>query len=158
MHLYLFARGKFEQVEVWKSMVQAAFWKWRRINQKTGEEEISLVQGALRQSVLGAYEYVFPNEALPEVCNFLGITKNNSYGFGGLGLTARHSVLRKMFGARKIPASVFKKAAKIPTSFTTQEFERGCNDCKIPGVAIHLIGIKNDKFSVIRDAFWQEML
>lgn len=144
MHLYFFVRGKYERVEEWKTLVQAAFWKFRRINQKTGKEEITIVQGVLRPSVLGAYEYVFPEEALAEVCNFLGITSNEQYGFGKFGLKSRHFCLRKIFGCRKIPKEIFKKAEKIPATFTTEEFERGGHNCIVPGVVIHLIGIKDD--------------
>jgi len=157
MHLYLFVRGKFEQVELWKSLVQASFWKWRRINTETWKEEVTLVQGALRPSIFGAYEFVFPREALAEVCSFLGIKKNESYGFGALGVKSRHLALRKMFGAKKIPAKIFKEAEKIPSTFTTDEFERGCYDCVIPGVARHIIGIKEDVDGEMK-GYQQEML
>ena len=145
MHLYFFVRGKFEQVELWKSLVQTAFWKWRRKNLKTGKEEITLVQGALRPSVLGAYEYIFPKEALAEVCSFLGIKKNELYGFGRIGRSLRHLALRKIFGCRKIPKDILEKAEKIPNTFTTEEFERGVSNCIIDGVPIHVIGIKDDE-------------
>lgn len=157
MHLYFFARGKFEQVELWKTMVQAAFWKWRRINQKTGKEEITIVQGGLRPSILGAYEYIFPEEALAEVCSFLGITRNELYGFGKMGLYSRHFCLRKIFNVKRIPKKILEKAAKIPSTFTTEEFERGAHDCKIPGVAIHVIGIKKDVHRVVGN-YHQEAL
>jgi len=145
MHLYLYARGKFSQVEEWKCLAQAAFWKWRRINIKTGKKETTIIQGALRPSVLGAYEYVFPKEALAEVLSFFGITKNEQYGFNGLGLYTRHFAMRKIFGCKKIQNNIFEKAGKIPATFTTTEFERGGSNCIIPGVAIHLIGIKEDE-------------
>jgi hypothetical protein len=157
MHLYLFARGKFEQVEQWKAHAQAAYWKWRRINQETGKEETTLVQGALRPSVFGAYEYVFPKEALAEVCSFFGIESNLSYGFGNLGLKSRHFGLRKAFGCKKIPNKILEEAKLIPDSFSTAEFERGVSNCKIPGVAIHVIGIKEDKFDIMGNYF-QEFL
>lgn len=145
MHLYLFVRGKFEQVELWKSHAQAAYWKWRRIDLKTGKEEMKLLQGALRPSVLGAYEYIFPEESLAEVCAFFGITTNESYGFDKIGLYTRHFCMRKIFGCKKIPQDILKKAATLPDNFTTEEFERGVASCKIPGVAIHVIGIKEDE-------------
>lgn len=145
MHLYLFARGKYEQIRLWEAHAQAAYWKWRRVNRKTGKEEISLVQGALRNSVLGSYEYTFPRTALVEVCRFFGIERNESYGFGKVGLKSRHFLLRKIFGAKKISKDVLEKSKKIPKSFSTNEFERGCVDCVIPGVSIHVIGIKDDK-------------
>lgn len=151
MHLYFFVRGKFEQVELWKAHAQTAYWKFRRINNKTKKQETILVQGALRPSVLGAYEYIFPKEALAEVCSFFGIKRNEQYGFGRLGLTLRHLALRKIFGCKKIPKDILKKAEKIPPTFSTEEFERGCSNCIIPGVAIHVIGIKEDKEIIMGD-------
>jgi len=151
MHLYLFVRGKFEQIELWKSHAQSTYWKFRRINNKTGKEETILVQGALRPSVLGAYEYVFPKEALAEVCSFFGITTNESYGFRKLGLNTRHFALRKIFGCRKIPKAILKKAANIPASFSTKEFERASSNCIIPGVSLHVIGIKKDREILMGD-------
>ena len=142
MHLYLFVRGKFEQIELWKSHAQAAYWKLRRINNETGKEEIILVQGALRPSILGAYEYIFPKESLAEVCSFFGITCNvrdvYSFGLGGFPAYARHLALRKIFGCRKIPKDILKKSKTIPASFSTEEFERGISNCVIPGVAVHV--------------------
>lgn len=149
MHLYLFVRGKFEQVEVWKCHAQAAYWKLRRKNLETGKEEIILVQGALRPSVLGAYEYIFPKEALAEVCSFFGITYEYRDGqaltFGNLGASSRHSILRTIFACEKIPKTILEKAKKIPPSFSTTEFERGCSNCIINGVAVHPIGIRKDR-------------
>jgi len=145
MHLYFFVRGKFEQVELWKAHAQVAYWKWRRIN-KEGKEEIKLVQGSLRPSVLGAYEYIFPKEAIAEVCSFFGIETNESYGFNKIGLYTRHFCLRKIFGVRKIPKEILEKAKTIPNTFTTMEFERGVSNCIIPGVNCHVIGIKDDEY------------
>jgi len=157
MHINFFVRGKFEQIELWKSHAQSAYWKWRRINQETGKEEITLVQGALRPSVLGAYEYIFPKEALAEVCSFFGIKTNSSYGFGNLGLNTRHLALRKIFGCKKIPKKILEKSKLIPSSFSTEEFERANANCIIPGVAFHVIGIKKDKEYIIGNYF-QEAL
>lgn len=157
MHLYLFVRGKFEQVELWKSHAQSAYWKWRRINQETGKEETILVQGALRPSVLGAYEYVFPKEALAEVCAFFGISEKSNYGFNKIGLNTRHFALRKIFGAKKIPTKILKQAETIPGTFSTAEFERGASNCIIPGIGLHVIGIKDDDHRVIGNYF-QEAL
>lgn len=162
MHLYLFVRGKFEQVEHWKSHAQAAYWKWRRT--KDGKEEISLVQGALRPSVFGAYEYIFPKEALAEVCSFFGIfppkTKNAKYSsFSPKAFDfLRMATIRKMFACKKIPDSILKKADKIPPTFSTEEFERGVGNCVIPGVAVHAIGIKEDEFKVFPSGHYQEAL
>lgn len=157
MHLYLYVRGKFEQLELWKCHAQTSYWKFRRMNNKTGKEETIMVQGALRPSILGAYEFVFPKEALAEVCSFFGIMRNTQYGFGRLGLTMRHFAMRKVFGCKKIPEKILKAAEKIPPTFTTAEFERGASDCKIPGVAVHVIGIKEDRMDDLGD-YHQEML
>lgn len=146
MHLYLFLRGKFEQVELWKAHAQASYWKLRRINNETGKEEIILVQGALRPSVFGAYEFIFPKESLAEVCSFFGIFDNDREScFSKLGVSMRYLALRKIFNCKKIPKNILKKAKEIPPTFSTEEFERGCSNCIIPGVALHAIGIKEDK-------------
>ena len=149
MHLYLYVRGKFEQVELWKVHAQTAYWKFRRVNNKTGKEEIPLLQGALRPSVLGAYEYIFPKEALVEVLAFFGITTNESYGFGTIGLHTRHFAMRRIFGCKKIPISILKQAKEKESTFSVNEFERGCSNCIIPGIALHCIGIKDDKEGII---------
>jgi hypothetical protein len=149
MHLYFYARGKFSQVEEWKALAQGAFWKWRRIEKETGKETTILIQGALRPSVLGAYEYIFPKEALAEVLSFFGITKNELYGFKGLSLYGRHYVLRTIFGCKRISKKILEEAKKIPPTFTTEEFERGGSNCVVPGVAIHVIGIKKDEIREI---------
>jgi len=159
MHLYFYIRGKFEQVELWKAHAQTSYWKLRRLNHKTNKEETILVQGALRPSVLGAYEFVFPKEALAEVCSFFGIKKNMSYGFGRLGLSMRHIAMRKIFGCKKIPKKILKEAEQIPPSFSTEEFERASANCIIPGVALHVIGIKEDRIGVGEiPGYTQEML
>lgn len=148
MHLYFFLRGKFEQIELWKTHSQAAYWKWRRINKETGKEEITLVQGALRPSVFGAYEYIFPKEALAEVCSFFGIKAkpwNTNNGRGIFGIYGKREIaVRKMFACKKIPNQILKEAETIPLTFTVGEFERGVSNCLIPGVAFHVIGIKED--------------
>ena len=53
--------------------------------------------------------------------------------------------MRKVFGAKKIPKKILKAAALIPDCFSTEEFERASGNCKIPGIALHVIGIKEDK-------------
>lgn len=159
MHLYLFVRGKFEQVELWKSHAQAAYWKWRRINKETGKEGMTLVQGAVRPSVLGAYEYIFPKEALAEVCAFFGIPERNSpYGFGKLGLYTRHFSLRKIFGCKKIPEDILDKAKETASTFSTEEFERGVSNCIIPGVSVHVIGIKEDGYGSVGNEIYEHEL
>lgn len=156
MHLTFFLRGKFEQIELFKAHAQCAYWKWRRINKATGKEETTLVQGALRPSVLGAYEYIFPKEALAEVCSFFGINQENEIPSDKFRFN-RLFILRKIFGCKKIPKAILKKAEKIPSTFTTEEFERGCSNCIIGGVAFHVIGIKEDN-EIVLQGYIQEGL
>ena len=158
MHLYFFVRGKFEQVELWKAHAQCAYWKWKRTNQKTGKEETSLIQGALRPSVFGAYEYIFPEQALTEVCSFFGITGEENNGtFSKIGLSLRHLVVRKMFACKKIPKKILKESLKIPQNTLLNNRERGVANCIINGVAINHIGIKKDEKRVIY-GYFQELL
>ena len=128
------------------------------MNLETGKEEIHLVQGALRPSILGAYEYVFPEDCLPEVLSIFGITKNESYGFKKIGLKARHFGLRKLFGAKKIPKKYLEEAKKINPEVFISNSHRGLGHCIIPGVAIHVIGIKKDRIGEHVSGYYQELL
>lgn len=159
MHLFLYVRGKFSQVEEWKCFAQAAYWKWRRINPE-GKEEILLVQGALRPSVLGAYEYIFPKEALVEVCSFFGLKNRPGYKFGNFRMEKiQMCALRKIFQCKAISKEILNKAEKIPVSFSTEEFERGVSNCVVPGVAVHAIGIKEDDYRLFNETgYTQEAL
>lgn len=158
MHLIFFARGIFHQLNLFESLMQTHFWKWRRKNLKTGKQEEILVQGALRRSVLGAYEYVFPEEALAEVISMMGILEDN-LSWRNFGSYTRLAVLRKLFGAKKIPHKIFEEAKKIPPSIILTNRERAMSKCKVAGVDLHIIGIKEDK--KIAKELWgveQEML
>ena len=153
----MFVRGKYEQVRLWEAHAQTSYWKLRRINLKTKKEELMLVQGALRNSVLGAYEFIFPKEALAEVCAFFGIctNPNREWCFGKVGFYARNLTLRKIFGCKKIPTEILKKAKELPPSFYTAEFERGSSCCVIPGVAIHPIGIREDMIGELHGYYYE---
>lgn len=164
MHLQLMVRGILPQVKLWESMMQNHFFKWRRTNKKTGKKQEILVQGGLRQSVLGTYEFIFPKEALAEVLSILGLTKENNIG---VETTFTHrtrlAVLRKILGVKKIPKSIFKKAMEIPYSVIINNRERGLSGMKVPGVSVHLIGFKEDKIIEMYDpelkaTFYQEGL
>ncbi len=159
MHLQIYVRGIYSQVELWKSMAQGVFFKWRRTNLKTGKEEIILVQGALRPSVLGTYEYVFPETALPEVLCIMGLAE----GSIGCKKTMKKKIqlagLRKMLGVKKIPKSIYEEAKKLPESIVLKDSERGLSSLKVPGVAIHLIGIKKDDYREFTEfGYYQEAL
>ena len=140
MHLYFFVRGVFHQVEIFKSMAQSQFFKWERINEKTGKKEIKLVQGALRPTIWGAYEYVFPEECLSEVLSMLGIGTKNPIIKG-----VKNTLLRQIFpNVRKIPEKNLKEAEKIPDTISINGSWRGLSNLKIDGVHIIPIGIKED--------------
>lgn len=157
MHLFFYLRGVYRQAELWKTLARGQYFKWHRTNLKTKKEEEVLVQAALRESVLGAYEYVFPETALPEVLSMMGLT-SKKHGIDGKRWL-RIATLRKMIGLSKIPDSAFKKAAKLPSSITIQGRERGISDLKIGGISIHPIGIMHDKRESMEDwGFEQEML
>lgn len=165
MHLFFFLRGKFEQVELWKAHAQASYWKFRRKNLKTGKEETILIQGALRPSILGAYEFIFPKEALTEVCSFFGIVRNVNCGYTKARSTpfkilinSKAFGLRRIFGCKKIPKKILEKAKEMPDTFSTEEFERGCSNCKIPGVGVQVIGIKEDRMAEVGGKYYQEGL
>lgn len=152
MHLQLIVRGIISQVRLWESMMQNHFFKWRRINTKTGKEEITLVQGGLRPSVLGTYEFVFPEESLPEVLNILGLKSQQDTGTSRIfKYKVKLAVLRKICGVKIIPKEAFEKAKNIPDSIYFDEYERGLSSTKIPGVAIHPIGIKEDTRIIMFD-------
>lgn len=145
MHLQIIVRGVINQVRLWESIMQGHYFKWRRINLKTKKEEIVLVQGGLRPSVLGTYEYIFPKEALPDVLNILGLTdKNRISAKPSFKNKARLAFLRKICGVKKIPESAFKKAKELPDSIYFEDSERGLSHTRIPSISIHPIGIKED--------------
>lgn len=144
MHLQIYVRGIYPQVELWKSMAQGLFFKWRRINLETGKEEIILVQGALRPSILGSFEFIFPEEALPEVLCIMGLADENIGCKKSKKRKLQLMVLRKLFDVKKIPKSIYEKARNLPESIVLSDSERGLSHIKVPGVAIHLIGIRKD--------------
>jgi len=156
MHLYFFLRGITHQLEMTKIFLQSQYFKWVRINLKTGKEEIKLVQGSLRPTIFGAYEYVFPEEALADVLSMIGIVDATDY-FQSKEL--RLKFLRPIFNCKKIPDKIFKEAAKIPNSMTLDGSWRGLSNCIVGGVAYHVIGIKKDARRVWEEAgYEQEML
>lgn len=157
MHLYFFLRGINNYVELAKIHLQSQFFKRRMINEETKKEEIVLVQGALRPTIWGAYEYVFPKEALPEVLSYLKIADGNIGARKTLKNKIGLSLMRNFFNCKPIPKKDMEKAKKIKCSFLIQESERGLADFCVPGVAIHPIGIKHDEHGVL-DGYYMELL
>ena len=144
MHLVFFMRGIYNQVEVLKTQLQCTFWKWKRINLDTNQEEEIMVQGALRPSVLGAWEYIFPEECLAEVLAVLGIKGEGYTAADQFKDKFRLAFLRKIFGVKRITKKMYEEAAKISPTIIIKGTMRGLSHCIIPGTAIHCIGIKHD--------------
>ena len=145
MHLFFFVRGIVPQCEIFKTQLQGFFWNWKRINLDTGAEETILVQGALRPSVLGAWEYIFPEECLAEVLAILGV-KGEEYNHDDRFKDKfRLAFLRKIFGVEKIPKEIYEESFKIPQTVIVSGTMRGLSHCIIPGTAVHIIGIKRDE-------------
>lgn len=153
MHLFFYIRGINNWVETWKAMAQGLFWKWERTNLLTGKQEQHALQGALRPSILGAWEYIFPEEALPDVLAIFGITKGMTGGMtydkklGSYPNKFKLAAVRKLFSAKKIPKEAFEKAAKIDKSIVFPKSYRALSHLGpeiIPGIALHPIGIKAD--------------
>ena len=143
MHLYFFVRGVYHQVEFFKTFAQCQFWQWKRKNLITKKDEVCLVQGAFRPSVMGAYEYVFPEESLAELLAIMGIGRLVDAETGFIP-QARLAVLRKIFGCKKISKEIIEKAKKIAPTITLSNSTRGLDHLMVPGVSIHFIGIKED--------------
>lgn len=125
--------------------MQSQFFKWRKKNLRTGKEEYSIVQGALRPSVFGAWEYVFPEEALPEVLAMMNLKKDSVGASRNFINKSRLAMLRRIFGAKKIPKKIWKQAEKCESKIVFEETERAFFQATVQGVSIHPIGIKKDK-------------
>ena len=152
MHLYFWLRGINAHVELCKIMLQAQFFKWRRIDLKTGQENFQLVQGALRPTIFGAYEYVFPEEALPEVLSMIGANEKDTNRL-------RLRLMKPLFNCKKIPHKIYEQAKTIPSTISFKEGYRGLGNCIFDSVAYHIIGIKKDKRQICKEwGYEQEML
>ncbi len=161
MHLYFYIRGINQQVELWKLFAQTQWWRWIRTNLKTKKIEETLVQGALRPSVFGAWEYIFPEECLAEVLtSFKVVDAGSSIGAEPTRKNkAGLFVLRKLFGCKKIPKKIYEEAKKIQGSVMINGYWRGISQLNIPGVSIHIIGYKEDvRKKVEKWGYEQEML
>lgn len=137
MHLVIFVRGVYHQVEVFKTLAQSQFWRWERTNLKTKNKELKLVQGALRPSILGSYEYVFPEESLSEVLSVMGIREKDLKG-------PKLFTLRKLLCCKKIPKKNLDESLKIKDTIAINDSTRGLSNLQVDGVHIIGIGIKED--------------
>ena len=108
--------------------METQMFTWKRKDLKTGEEVLDGVQGALRPVEL--WEYVFPEENLPEVLGMLHIDPKKADKYGELDQSMQTKILRKMLGAKKIPEDT---PIKERTHYVFTD-----------GMALHVLGIKED--------------
>lgn len=100
----MMTRGVNHSRELWVAAMQSQYFNWTRKNLETGQDEIIRVQGALRPIEL--WEYVFPEDALPEVLTMLNMTNKDGKGaFDAYGPRGKilGSVLRKVLSCKPIP-------------------------------------------------------
>lgn len=125
MHLYLITRGIKQNRDIFIKFMETRMFPWKV--KVDGKERVEAVQGALRPVEL--WEYVFPEESLPQVLGMLGIDPKKQDNYGALSSFTQNAMLRKMLGARKIPEEI------IPD----------CRDFVFKeGMGIHALGIKDD--------------
>lgn len=163
MHLQIMLRGINTQVELWKILAQGQFLKWVRKDVETGEDVEVLFQMALRPSVIGTWELIFPEECLGTVLSMLGLTDEKKGIYGNVSMKgARMATLRAICGVSKIPKKAFKEAEKIPNSIVLSNSHRGLSSLVVNGVAVHPIGIRKDNFREMVQpdgrTFYQEFL
>ena len=139
MHLYFISRGIKHERDLFVTTLQSQFWPWKRTNLKTGKEEMTLVQGSLRPVEL--WEYVFPEEHLPQVMAMTQMAPGMANSVDLLG--AKAAFLRKSIGCKKIP------------KFDIPEVNRIIN---IRGMSLTPIGIKKDEFRDMEWGYHQEAL
>ena len=159
MHVYFYIRGIKQQTDMWITLAQGQFWKWERKNLKTKKIVESVVQGALRPSILGAWEYIFPEECLAEVLTYLGVADSGIGAIPSVKNKAKIVLLRKLFQCKKIPKEIYEEAKKIQDSIVVRGYWRALSCIKIPGVAVHVIGYKKDARQEVKKwGYEQEML
>ena len=137
MHLVFNIRGVPQQKALWVAMAQNLFFKWRRTNMETNEEVITLVQGGLRDSILGTMEFTFPEEALPTVLSIMGIKEGDLNVIPSWKMSMKTAVFRKMLGLKKIPHKAFVEAESIPPSIMFDDLERGFSDLSSVHMTLH---------------------
>ena len=133
-------RGIKHWRDVWVDFMKTQMWNWKRkilrdpkTNKKLKKPQEFLVgvQGALRPVEL--WEYVFPEECLPQVLSALDLDDKGdtkTYQLKHLG-SLKPAILRKMIGKGLKP---IPKIKKVPCPYIEQR-----------GMAIYPIGIKKDK-------------
>lgn len=146
MHCIFFLRGTETQIQKLKTYLSGQWWKFPVTNIKTGKTQFILVQGALRPSVFGSYEYIIPEGGLPEFLAMLGIEEDSVGTVKTKTNKARMVLLRTMFGAEKPSKAIYAESKKVKTCVYYTDRARGFAPFKMEGVSIHFIGIKRDDF------------
>lgn len=160
MHLDFFVRGKLEQIYLFEAFCQSQMFQFNRINLNTKKTETKALQGALRKSILGAYEWIIPKESFAEALAMLGRVSETDGCFTkpeSLAHKFKLSIIRKVFGDRKIPKEIYKKASQIQTNMTINKTTRCLGNLVFPGISVHIIGYKEDRLGEIA-GFYQELL
>ena len=112
MHLVFYLRGVPQHVALWKAMTQNQYFKWRRINKKNNKEEIILIQGGLRDSVLGTMEFTFPEESLATVLSIMNLKYGDYQVKPSFMSSARINGLRGLLGVKKVHKKYYDKEDK----------------------------------------------
>ena len=149
MHLVLLTRGAPEQVDIWKKFMETQMFDWKRrpllrddkgnfIKKEDGTYErgpdvFTRVQGALRP--IQFYEYVFPEECLPEVLAMMNIHKAES-------LKLRPEVATPAWFIRKIMK--LKPVPVIPELQGEETYQLTNKWVPTTTVATYPIGIRSD--------------
>ena len=159
MHLYLYFRGTPERVELAKSIINGQFWQWKRINNTTNKEELSILQGVLRPSILGMYELIIPEPCLPDVLAFLSVADNLlQISVGRFKTKFKLGIFRKFVGCKAIPKKILKQAINTRTDFTINGTNRAlCSLRNLNLCSIHVVGIKKDRVGEMGN-YTQELL
>lgn len=160
MHVYFYLRGLAPFVERAKSFLRGQFWQMHTIEKASGKEKPVIVQGGLRESVLGVQEYIIPETSLPEFLAMCGITSPHKIGVSSKKALHKFKLsgLRKMIGCKKIPKNVFKQAQDIDVDVVVSGKERCLAGLPSNNMSIHLIGIKGDKYGSTDGEHYHELL
>lgn len=163
MHVQVMVRGIRPLVEMWLNAADNEFFKWERTNQKTKKTTYTLLKSGIRPSVLGTWEIIIPETALPTLLSMMMLDRKNIGAHPTFMNKIRLATLRKMCGVKKIPKKIWEEAKKIMPSIIITKSERGLSSLYVPGVAVHLIGYKKDKYGIMndpneKDTFYQELI
>lgn len=140
MHFYFMIRGVKHQCDLFRMFMQTQMFCWKRKNLETGKEEVTMVQGALRECGF-VYEYIFPKECLAEVLTMLDVKKDTGDA-KNMG-AARAWIIRKSLGKGVKPIPEYKeiKGKWVIVEgiyLTTKRY------IEKHGIAIYPIGIRED--------------